>query len=223
MVRFPATVPGNLRTLHDRQVRDAAAPLGRVAIGPRDGYIRVYDDTGTLMRLSAAGVQVRYRGTEVGLTPTLEGLDTRLTTATEANAAQWERIVAAEGVNRDQESRLSAATAANAAQWERIVASEGRLGGLEGRMGTAESTNAAQWERIVAVEGAARAAQSTANSASSRAGDAQSRADSAYSLAASKASSSDVSNAVATAKNYTDSRINALVTALRDQGIPVAV
>lgn len=90
----------------------------------------------------------------------------------------------------------------------------------------------------------ARAAQSTANSAGSAAATAQSRADSAYSragtgisdaaaakaradaaysLAAGRASDGDVSAAVATAKQYTDSRINALVTALRNQGIPIAL
>ena len=67
------------------------------------------------------------------------------------------------------------------------------------------------------------AAYSRAGSALSDAATAKARADAAYSLAAGRASDGDVSAALATANSYTDSRINALVTALRNQGIPVAV
>lgn len=218
MPAFDPDVSRNLLALQRQIDRIGTAPMGPVSVGAGEGSIRFHGADGDVFFADAAGAQVRHRGALVALTDLTEGhtasleahqvtLDahsTRLTGYGESITSLGGRVTSAENSISAHGTRLTS-------YGNSITSLGGRASSLESRASTLES------------QMSGKASVSYADAIDSRARAAQSRADSAYSLAASRASSGDVSAAVATAKQYTDSRITALITALRNQGIVIAM
>lgn len=216
MATFPPNLDEVLRSLQRQIDEIVMARPGPMSFGPGDGHLRFYTPDGDTFMVAATGAQLRYRGSLRDLTGLTESFATSIEDHTKTLGDHIRRLNGIDGRLDGHDSTLS---------------SHGtRLGSAESRLSGHDSAISAHNTRINNAQNAANAAQSRADSAYSRASTAitnaataQSRADAAHSLASSRASSGDVSAAVTTAKQYTDSRINALVTALRNQGIPIAL
>lgn len=128
----------------------------------------------------------------------LDATNSRVTNVEARNSAQDTRLTNVESKNSAQDTRLTNVEARNTAQ-------DGRIDTLHSRANSQDSLNATQNGQISQLQKDVQTARD--------------RADAAYSLASGGASSGDVAAAVATAKQYTDSRINALATALRNAGV----
>ena len=72
MPHFPQSVGDNIQYLQQQIHRQGTAPLGPVSVGPGEGHIRLYTDTGDTGRLDPSGIAIKYRGSLRGLTPLTE-------------------------------------------------------------------------------------------------------------------------------------------------------
>src|SRR5690606_39378569 len=72
MPHYPQSVPDNIAYLQAQINRQGTAPLGPVSVGPGEGHIRLYTDTGDTGRLDPSGISIHYRGSLRGLTPLTE-------------------------------------------------------------------------------------------------------------------------------------------------------
>ena len=222
MPHFPQSVGDNIQYLQQQIHRQGTASLGPVSVGPGEGHIRLYADTGDTGRLDPSGISIKYRGSLRGLTPLTEdfadlmeshtrtlaehigrlnGIDGRLDGHDSTLASHGNRLGSAESrLDRHDSAISSHNTRINNAQSAANTANS-RAGSLEGRASTLESNISAHNKRINNAQSAANAAQSRADSAYSRAGTgisdaaaAHARANAAYTLASGRATQTQINN-----------------------------
>lgn len=218
MTGRPPTVPGNLRHLQDQINRFGTAPLGPVSVGPGEGHVRAYTETGTTFQIFPDGASFAFRGGLVGLSPHLE-----------ANATK----------NEQQDGRLDGHDSTLASHGSRLTTAEGRLDGHDSTLASHASTLASHNTRITnaqaradkgvsdaaAAQSSANAAQSRADSAYTRAGTgisnaatAQARADDAYARAGTGISDAQAAQTTATQANARAIKIINCIAAVTPQG-----
>lgn len=223
MPTYDPDLAGALRSLQRQIDQINTARPGPMSWGPDDGQIRFYGTDGrVLFEASSAGAQVESRGTLTGLTGLVDGIRG-------TNDAQNGRLNDHHDWISGLGSRMTATEATDAAQNGRLNDQHGWIGSLGTRMTAAETTNTAQNGRlndhhdwISGLGGRMSTVESSKASASSL-NATNSRVSSLESQMSGKASQSSVGNALSTARQYTDSRIQRVVDALRAAGINIAV
>lgn len=173
---------------HQRQINElGTAAIGPVSVGPGEGSIRFYTDTGDNFSVSPSGASVKYGGSMAALSPLLEAhqadIDTRATKVyVDGNVTT---LLQNDADLRTADANLKTYVDGN------VTTIVGRLDGHDGTLSSHSTRiSTAQSTANGAVSDAA-AAQSTANSAKSAAAAAQSDANTANSTNSTQASQID--------------------------------
>lgn len=206
MPHYPQSVPDNIAYLQAQINRQGTAPLGPVSVGPGEGHIRLYTETGDTGRLDPSGISIHYRGSLRGLTPLTESFANSIEGHTRLLETHDDRLDGHDGRLDGHEGRLDGHDSTLASHGSRLGSAESRLDGHDSaisshntRINNAQSAANTANSRAGSLESRASTLESNIsshntriNNAQSAANTAQSRADAAYSLAASKASVSYV-------------------------------
>ena len=204
MPHYPQSVPDNIAYLQAQINRQGTAPLGPVSVGPGEGHIRLYTETGDTGRLDPSGISIHYRGSLRGLTPltedfadlmeshtrTLEehigrlnGIDGRLDGHDSTLASHGSRLGSAESRLSGHDSTLSSHGSRLDGHDSSISSHNTRINNAQSAANTANSRASSLESRASTLESNISAHNTRINNAQSAANAARTRADNAYSLA----------------------------------------